>query len=613
MNMLSRVEGLIILLLCLRVEFSKGVTNFQNLMTIWRHYSGQLMDGNSSYYGYYQGGGACSLDPLTSDYSHKGWIKVAAGDGEFQKSLGCGMCVEITGQGILAELAVKGRIPKTPIIGPIYAFVIDRCGNCKQGFDLYAPGSDQWKTQFKAIDCPRVAGINGNIKFRFVDSNPWAMKLQTRNSRVVTVGLEISHNGKWICLPRTDDNYFLMGSRNRIQFPLQVRLTSVSGEQVESTITELKNGVDITSSVQFSGFIKGSDPRAIKCYGQGPALGSNDEDMGDDTFCKGKQDGYYLDPKDCAAFYQCSRGSAFRKHCLRGQVFNDILKTCDSPMNFPCRQRSLISVLGPSKERTVQPVVNPITQHDQPELSQSTLQKVDDTFCNDKFDGFFEDPNNCTVFYQCLKGKATKRHCLKGMVFNPLLKTCDTPQDFPCRTAGGVDGVQIENNTPEVKPSPRKELNSDGGQSLINLAASAKPGINGMTPVKPPVVKSEDNANGVIVDKEFCLDRSNGNYADPYDCSGFYTCTEGETIKESCPRRLKYNYSTGECDWPFNVKCTTPPPYKPARRRKVFMYKTGEDKAMTIHGLITRITAVAKKRTIHKGYKDKEDNTIDTK
>ncbi len=76
-------------------------------------------------------------------------------------------------------------------------------------------------------------------------------------ARVVTVGLEISHNGKWICLPRTDDNYFLMGSRNRIQFPLQVRLTSVSGEQVESTITELKNGVDITSSVQFSGFIKG--------------------------------------------------------------------------------------------------------------------------------------------------------------------------------------------------------------------------------------------------------------------------------------------------------------------------------------------------------------------
>ena len=77
------------------------------------------------------------------------------------------------------------------------------------------------------------------------------------SARVVTVGLEIFHNGRWICLPRTDDNFFLVGSRNKIEFPLRVRLTSVSGERVESTITELKNDVDLTSSVQFSGFIKG--------------------------------------------------------------------------------------------------------------------------------------------------------------------------------------------------------------------------------------------------------------------------------------------------------------------------------------------------------------------
>ncbi|XP_022807363.1 uncharacterized protein LOC111344405, partial [Stylophora pistillata] len=256
MNLLTRRKSLVILVLWLGVEFSKAVTDFQNLMAIWRHYSGQLMDGNSSYYGYYRGGGACSLDPLTSDYSHQGWIKVAAGDGEFQKSLGCGMCVEITGEGILADLTEKRRIPKTPILGPIYAFVIDRCGNCKQGFDLYAPGSNQWKTQFRAIDCPKIAGINGNIKFRFMESNPWAMKLQPRNSRVVTVGLEIFHGVRWICLPRTDDNFFLVGSASKIGFPLRIRLTSVSGEQVESTITELKNGVDLTSSVQFSGFIK---------------------------------------------------------------------------------------------------------------------------------------------------------------------------------------------------------------------------------------------------------------------------------------------------------------------------------------------------------------------
>lgn len=94
---------------------------------------------------------------------------------------------------------------------------------------------------------------------------------------------------------------------------------------------------------------------------------------------------------------------------------------------------------------------------------------VEDNFCNNKFDGFYDDPNNCTVFYQCLNGKATKRHCLKGMVFNALLKTCDTPQDFPCRTAEGDGAKQLENNTPEVKPSPRIGMNSDGGHGLTNL------------------------------------------------------------------------------------------------------------------------------------------------
>ena len=94
---------------------------------------------------------------------------------------------------------------------------------------------------------------------------------------------------------------------------------------------------------------------------------------------------------------------------------------------------------------------------------------MEDDFCSDKFDGFYDDPNNCTVFYQCLNGKATKRHCLKGMVFNALLKTCDIPQDFPCRTAQGAGAKQLENNMLEVKPSPRIGMNSDGGHNPISL------------------------------------------------------------------------------------------------------------------------------------------------
>lgn len=95
----------------------------------------------------------------------------------------------------------------------------------------------------------------------------------------------------------------------------------------------------------------------------------------DNTFCKSKLDGYYQDPKDCAAFYQCTRGGAFRKHCLRGQVFNDILKACDNPMNFPCQQRNLISVFIPIKEKATKQAAYTTTQNDLPETSPNTLPK----------------------------------------------------------------------------------------------------------------------------------------------------------------------------------------------------------------------------------------------
>ena len=51
------------------------------------------------------------------------------------------------------------------------------------GFDLYVIGDGKWKTEFKAVECPTVPGKDGNIQFRFTGSNPWYIKLQTRNSK----------------------------------------------------------------------------------------------------------------------------------------------------------------------------------------------------------------------------------------------------------------------------------------------------------------------------------------------------------------------------------------------------------------------------------------------
>ncbi|KAK2560974.1 hypothetical protein P5673_016097 [Acropora cervicornis] len=113
------------------------------------------------------------------------------------------------------------------------------------------------------------------------------------------------------------------------------------------------------------------------------------------------------------------------------------------------------------------------------------------------------------------------------------------------------------------------------------------------TPSTPASSAKED-----LVDKDFCLDRANGSYADPYDCSSFYTCLSGETQRENCPKALRYNYNTGECDWPANVKCKKEPLFR------AWIHKLkgpgSEKQGLTIHGSITRVTAVARKHIIHR-------------
>lgn len=71
----------------------------------------------ATYYGEYPGGGLCSLDPPPPLANQPDWVKIAVGKDDFQGSMGCGMCVEISGIG------------SEPIKGMVY----DLCKDCKQG------------------------------------------------------------------------------------------------------------------------------------------------------------------------------------------------------------------------------------------------------------------------------------------------------------------------------------------------------------------------------------------------------------------------------------------------------------------------------------------------
>ena len=84
----------------------------------------------STYYGKYPGGGACALDPPSPVNSQPGWIMVAAGQYDYQKSVGCGMCIEITANGEQTSPETGGP---TPMKGTYKAYIVDLCGGCNQG------------------------------------------------------------------------------------------------------------------------------------------------------------------------------------------------------------------------------------------------------------------------------------------------------------------------------------------------------------------------------------------------------------------------------------------------------------------------------------------------
>ena len=75
--------------------------------------------------------------------------------------------------------------------------------------------------------------------------------------RVVTVGMEIEHNNKWVCMEKTDDNYFSINGLGEIKFPKRFRLTSISGEQLVSTVPGIANNENIATDIQYSDFNPG--------------------------------------------------------------------------------------------------------------------------------------------------------------------------------------------------------------------------------------------------------------------------------------------------------------------------------------------------------------------
>lgn len=71
--------------------------------------------------------------------------------------------------------------------------------------------------------------------------------------RVPAAGIEALVNGKYRCLSRVTDNFFVGTGLGKFSFPLRVRLTAITGEQIETVIPDITNNFSFPSNVQFKG------------------------------------------------------------------------------------------------------------------------------------------------------------------------------------------------------------------------------------------------------------------------------------------------------------------------------------------------------------------------
>lgn len=245
-------------------KFIQAGTTLSNVKETYNRFKYKIFDVDATYYGNQGGRGKCTLNPLSPNILNairrNNWIVVAAAPGTYQESVGCGMCVEITGTG-------KGS-GASPIIGNRKAMIVDLCPKCRnKALDFAVAGDGRWKIHYRAIDCPTLGGRKGKIQFRFQGSNPYFIKLQARNTKIPTAGMEILVNGKYHCMKRASDNFYIASGKTKT--PLTIRLTAVNGQQVTTRIPEIRNNFDFTSWAQFKGFKSGPGPNGIKCFGQG--------------------------------------------------------------------------------------------------------------------------------------------------------------------------------------------------------------------------------------------------------------------------------------------------------------------------------------------------------
>uniref|UniRef100_A0A7S4IRK7 Expansin-like EG45 domain-containing protein n=1 Tax=Vannella robusta TaxID=1487602 RepID=A0A7S4IRK7_9EUKA len=211
--------------------------------------------GEGTYYGP-SSSGSCTLDfnlPPVAQTSEI-FSTVAMNSPQYYGSLTCGMCIQMTGEGVGSGA--------DPIDGTFIVYVSDLCPECASGdLDVAQSGDGRWEIEWTAVDCP---GNYGDLQYLGQGSNDFFLKVQVRNHRVPVSQLYLldADGQSRITMTPTSDNFFTYQSSSSLSGSYTVQVESVDGQAVDDVVTidQIISAQPFTggNGVQFNGIAAGS-------------------------------------------------------------------------------------------------------------------------------------------------------------------------------------------------------------------------------------------------------------------------------------------------------------------------------------------------------------------
>ncbi|XP_033113936.1 fibrillin-2-like, partial [Anneissia japonica] len=329
-----------------------------------------------------------------------------------------------------------------------------------------------------------------------------------------------------------------------------------------------------------------SGPGTYTCRCPSAWFGKNCQ-YSEDMFCDHKKNGLYSHWSVCARYFSCSNYQTHKLECQHGLVFNP-KGYCDWPANVPgCSDQSNGACSGRQDGLYLYPsncgkyiqcgggveyrwqcqdglVFNPRTgncdyPYNVPECS--TASQVDDPFCQGKLDGSYKNPADCTTYFICSSGNLQTAGCFFNLVYNEVLKRCDFPYSLiECDQgqSGDMYCIDKSDGNYEYPNDCSKFVQCVSGYSTVSTCLTGL--VYDVQKDLCDYPPTTGRCSQVGQTGDFCSTKSAvGLYRDPLNCEKFYQCSNGYTYHHICPAGLVYNEATEKCDYHTNVPgCAAP-------------------------------------------------------